>query len=129
MPSIGPGFKQNATSYFTVISSIGLQNYLTYTPGTGSGGATTAGSFAPYNTASLGTTFDLSTAVKAGNSFKDMGKTVVSSSRVFRKVQAMTGVVNAGALGTAVPNVPDYLVGYLELASDAGQAPNALARF
>ena len=136
MPSVGPmnaGFKQTAAAYLSIVSSVNVANFLTYTPGTGSGGGFLPGSFASYPTLPLGslaTPVDLSTALKAGNTLKDMGRTVVSSSRVFRKVQVMapagTGVP---AINGSVPNAPDYLTAYLEVAGENGQAVNALARF
>jgi hypothetical protein len=62
----------------------------------------------------------------AGNAiFKDMGKTLVSSSRVFRKVQLVvsTGfVVSGGSSGVGgVDNSPvNYLTGYIELPGQHG---------
>jgi hypothetical protein len=62
----------------------------------------------------------------AGNAiFKDMGKTLVSASRVFRKVQLVvnTGfVVSGGTSGVGgVDNSPvNYLTGYIELPGQHG---------
>ena len=64
--------------------------------------------------------------VTAGNAvFKDMGKTLVSSSRVFRKVQLVvsTGfVVGGGSSGVGgVDTAPfNYLTGYIELPGQHG---------
>jgi hypothetical protein len=61
----------------------------------------------------------------AGGVFKDMGKTLVSSSRVFRKVQLVvsTGfVVSGGTSGVAGQDVApsNYLTGYIELPGQHG---------
>ena len=82
-----------------------------------------------------GTPSLLSTSLSvAGNIFKDMGKTIVSSNRVFRKVQYVvstpsfsTGGV-AGKSGTT-PNVEDYYTGYIELGFDGTGAPAPVAHF
>jgi hypothetical protein len=79
----------------------------------------------------------------AGGIFKDMGKTLVSASRVFRKVQLVvsTGfVVSGGTSGVGgVDNSPvNYLTGYIELPGQhgsggfseitAGASPTPVAR-
>jgi hypothetical protein len=61
----------------------------------------------------------------AGGIFKDMGKTMVSSGRVFRKVQLVvsTGTLAAGGTaGVAGADVApsNYLTGYLELPGQHG---------
>lgn len=58
--------------------------------------------------------------------FRDMGKTLVSSSRVFRKVQLVVStnsVVNGGTDGVGGPAAPagaEYLTGYIELPGTGG---------
>lgn len=52
--------------------------------------------------------------------FRDMGKTLISSSRVFRKVQLMTSTGSVLTTGTAgvggVDSAPfNYITGYIEL--------------
>lgn len=133
MPSVGPlaaGYRQNANAYLTIVSSINFNNYLTYTGGAGSGGAFNAGSFSSYPVTTLGNSVDMSTgALRAGNTLRDMGRTVISSSRVFRKVQVMALAANPPVSGGSVAGIAsDYLVGYLEVAGDGGQTVNALAR-
>jgi hypothetical protein len=72
---------------------------------------------------------------------KDMGKTVVSSTRVFRKVQLVVpssfGAVNfnvnstfgvGGASGSTPPQ-SDYYTAYIELASEGGGNPTPVALF
>lgn len=78
-----------------------------------------------------------SMATAGGVTFKDMGKTLVSSGRVFRKVQV---VANTGAdlvTGTAgvggVDNAPTaYITGYIELPGQHGSGgyaqPTPVAR-
>ena len=125
MSSVGPiaaGFKQDR-AYLRVVANVTPANFLTYTPGTGSGGAFLPGSFASFSWGSEGA---LSTNLLAGNSLKDMGKTVISSARVFRKVQLMGAAANPGVSGGSVIG-PSFGVGYLEVASDAGDTANCLA--
>jgi hypothetical protein len=52
--------------------------------------------------------------------FKDMGKTLVSSSRVFRKVQLLAGPATTEGVagGAAAPTA--YLTGYIELPGTHG---------
>lgn len=125
------GFNQSAGAYYLVISSVAEQ-VLTYTPGTGSGGATTQGSFA--NMTGVGTAYD------AGVLIKDMGRTVISSGRTFRKFQAVLNTNAAYASSLGVGGVaasganPGYLTAYLELGRDgsfAGQQEGIpkIARF
>ena len=69
--------------------------------------------------------------VGAGGLLRDMGKTVVSSNRTFRKVQLITKSKAAGVTSGGPDASPEYRVGYIELgtgnalASDAVPAPVA----
>lgn len=84
-----------------------------------------------------GTSLSTSMQTAGGVTFKDMGKTLVSSGRVFRKVQLVT---NSGAdlvTGTAgvggVDTAPTaYVTGYIELPGQHGMggyyAPTPVAR-
>ena len=119
------GYSQNGGAYYLIISSIKDQ-LLTYTPGTGSGGATTVGSFTGFTY----TYPSQSTILVAANRvIKDMGKSVVSAGRTFRKFQAVasqsasTGGVTGDA-GSATN--PGYMTGYLEIA-DEGNSTNSAA--
>jgi hypothetical protein len=111
------GYNQQGGAYYYVISSV-VGQFQTYTPGSGSGGATTVGSFADF---AYSGTVDQSTILGANNVVKDMGKTVVSAGRTFRKFQAVypqtlsTGGVSGGAASTTNPG---YLTGYLEISKD-----------
>ena len=92
-----------------------------YTAGSGAGGSFLPGTFA----ASGWTGAALSTisSIGAGGLLKDMGKTVVSSNRTFRKVQLVvkgaasattfTGVGGSTNQSTAGP----WFTGYIELAT------------
>jgi hypothetical protein len=107
-----------------------------------------------------GVTYNVSTATWAASSIgagavlgylstpgqavlKDMGKTVVSSLRTFRKVQvvfadrAATGSAGGatssfgvnGTQGTAYPGQNDYLTGYIELGFEGNGTPALVARY
>ena len=75
--------------------------------------------------AASGNTAGLISTAGAGI-LRDMGKTVVSSGRTFRKVQLLvsTGVINDGVGGEPVSG-GDYLTGYIELGF--GSAPGSVA--
>ena len=127
MSSVASGFKQNNSAYLRVVSTIPAANFLTYTPGTGSGGAFLPGSFATF---AYGSVTDVSTNLQAGNSLKDMGRTVISSGRVFRKVQVMKNTTAAlvGAIGGSVfDSTASFGTGYVEVAGDAGDVNYGLA--
>ncbi len=63
---------------------------------------------------------------------KDMGKTVVSASRTFRKVQLVVSSVSTfgvgGNAGTAYPQ-SDFYTGYLELGLEGYGVPAKVAQF
>lgn len=86
-----------------------------------SGGAGAGGSFLPGNftTASWVATNPLvSTIVSAtsGGLLRDMGKTVVSSNRTFRKVQLIAPSLAGGVVGVDTTSGP-YLTAYIELST------------
>jgi hypothetical protein len=100
-----------------------------------SGGAGAGGSFLPGNftlATWVATNARVSTiaAVGAGGLLRDMGKTVVSSNRTFRKVQLIAPSLAGGVAGVDTTSGP-YLTGYIELgvgnqyATDARPAPVA----
>ena len=104
-PSAG-GFSQS-NGYFVATGAVQLQEY---TPGTGSGGSFRVGTFADGN----------AVAVASGDVLRDMGKTVVSSGRTFRKVQFVSSIVGGvpggvtGTLDSAHPTVA-FRTGYIEV--------------
>jgi hypothetical protein len=64
--------------------------------------------------------------------FRDMGKTLVSSSRVFRKVQLLTStnsLTNGGTAGVGGVDVAgvNYLTGYIELPGTGGENSGVVA--
>lgn len=134
------GYNQSAGGYYTVVAAIAPANFLAFTPGTGSGGAATVGTFATLTWASEVGGGKTSSLLAVGNVLKDMGKTVVSSGRTFRKFQGVAAsFVGAGGVtgvvGTAAGvNPTGYLTGYLEVAREGtggvSSAPvfNSLAR-
>lgn len=131
--------------YYMPLSS--LQNVVyAFTPGAGAGGSFAQGSFSTASWAT--TTFNgkanpyLSSINGAGAGIlKDMGKTVVSSGRTFRKVQLIN--VAAGPNGTTYVStngvggqngagstpVQDYLTGFIELGFDGQGVPAPVAVF
>ena len=126
------GFNQSGGGYFVALEALNAK-LLTLTPGTGSGGAATVGTFAVYNWAGDAGAGSLSSLVAVNKVIKDMGKTVVSAGRTFRKFQAIapltasaTGVTGQAASATN----PGYLTGYLELTREGSPAaPAAIARY
>jgi hypothetical protein len=111
------------------------------------------------NTLADNTTYTFTTATWAGNGragsgsvytssingpgagkLRDMGKTLVSSARVFRKVQLIVpGTLNGAATGAGIStfgvagNVStttdeDYLTGYIELGWEGAGSPAPVAR-
>lgn len=117
-PSAG-GFSQS-NGYFVATGSVQLQEY---TPGTGSGGSFRVGTFA--NGAAL--------AAASGDVLRDMGKTVVSSGRTFRKVQFVSSIVGGvpggvtGILDSAHPTVA-FRTGYIEIGSGLFGNGSAIVR-
>jgi hypothetical protein len=76
----------------------------------------------------------VSTVSAAGAVLKDMGTTVVSSLRTFRKIQLMLAGTNStfstfGVGGRVVSVGDDYLTGYIELGFDGNGSPAPVAQF
>ena len=126
MPSVGPsayGFKQSAGGFFVPLGNVATA-VLAFTAAGGAGGSYQVGSFATAAWAQGGTTPSRFTStissIAAGGVLRDMGKSVVSAGRVFRKVQLLTSTVSTGGVGGpvgAANPVVDYLTGYIELGS------------
>ena len=124
------GFKQTGYdhAYFMPLSSLQGAIY-TYTGNSGNGGAVTKGAFAPAVWATsltrygytAGTTGSGNTYLSSINGIgagmlKDMGTTVVSSSRTFRKVQLIAPSLAGGVNGDRT-TAGNYLTAYIELAT------------
>ena len=130
--------------YYMPLSSLQSVIYA-FTPGSNAGGSFAQGTFSTASWAT--TTYNgkanpyLSSINGAGAGIlKDMGKTVVSSGRTFRKVQLVnsanaangttyvsTNGVAGGAPGTTP--VQDYLTGFIELGFDGQGIPAPVAVF
>ena len=116
--------KQTPNGYFIPLGNVAtsIQQYTTVG---GAGGSFLAGNFGVAAWAQGGSSPSKFTssisAIGAGGLLRDMGKTVVSSGRSFRKIQLITNTVSTGGVNgpagvTSNPNV-DYLTGYIELGS------------
>jgi hypothetical protein len=114
---------RTANGFFVSYASLtsGTPKILSYTGGSGAGGSTVPGSFSTAtwaNGAVVGSGTVSTILGGAGAMLRDGGKTVVSSSRVFRKVNLFNPALGTGgvggAAGTAYPQ-SDYLSGYIEL--------------
>lgn len=135
MPSVGPmnaGLK-NGGGFFIPIGNC-LSKVFAYTEGSGAGGSFAPGNFSNAAWAAVGTATAINATstingAGAGGVFRDMGKTVVSASRVFRKVQLLvSSAVSTGGVSGQNGSSPDvdYLTGYIELMSGTnGPAPTA----
>jgi hypothetical protein len=130
MSSTQRRLKQNAGGFFIPVGNVAT-GVLAYNPGSGAGGSFVAGNFVLAAWAQGGSTPVRQTSTissaGAGGLLRDMGKTVVSSGRTFRKVQLMTSTISTGGVngqsGTTPPNT-DYLTAYIEIAS----GPNSLSQ-
>ena len=120
------GYKQTNALYVPIGNC--ATSVLAFTPAnpSGSGGSFQVGSFsnAPWAALQANASKYTSTisTIGAGGVFRDMGKTIVSASRTFRKVQLLVNdakVVStsgvAGSASGAAANT-DYLTGYIEVA-------------
>jgi hypothetical protein len=104
---------------------------------TSADGVTYAVSTAAWATVGTGSASTLSSLRTAGQAvLKDMGKTIVSSLRTFRKVQLLRNTVQGpvqstfgvgGSAGTAAGE--DYLTGYIELGFEGAGVPAPVAHF
>lgn len=117
------GTRNQARGYFIPLGNV-ANKVLAYTPGSGAGGSYLNGSFATAPWSAFGSaaspyTSTIST-IGAGGVLRDLGKTVLSSGRVFRKVQLLVPTVSTFGVGGAAPGATanaDYLTGYIELHS------------
>ena len=141
------GFNQSGGAYFVCLSALANSDGTTTTnnfvntitnASSNSGGAFTNATFAPALMSAVigsGTTAAHAAGfVQTGNLLKDMGRTVVSSGRTFRKFAPVvpTGAVSSlgvvGASGTS-PNA-GYGSFYLEVGREGvGATPAPIARY
>lgn len=147
MTSLLSGTKQmsNEIGYFINVGSLVGVIHARTEPASGTNSGVNGGAFSTAAWACLGSAYFssntayasnvLSTLNTAGKAIlKDLGRTVVSSVRTFRKVQLLlpntsttNGVVGpAGA--TAMPGA-DYFTGYIELGFEGNGTPAPVAHF
>ena len=121
------GFKQT-NGYFVPLANCATSTViLNYTGGSGAGGSYVPGAFtgAPWaagGTGSAGAVLSTIASVGAGGLLKDMGKTVVSSNRTFRKVQL---VGRAAGQSASLTSSGPFFTGYIELATGLNGAEGA----
>jgi hypothetical protein len=150
--SVGPvndGFNQSGGAYYMVLQNLetvgdgSTGSYINRlaTAGSNSGGAWVSPTLVPVsmstilgNTGTAGATGQGSTLVAAGALLRDMGKTVVSSVRVFRKfapvVAAGTFKSSFGVIGqpALAPNT-GYGSFYLEIGREGTGVPAPIVRY
>jgi hypothetical protein len=125
MASGSQGPKQS-NGYFVPLGDCRAK-VLKYTGGDGAGGSFRPGSFsqAVWNDTDSNSKYLSSiSSLGAGGLLKDMGKTVVSSNRTFRKVQLVAPSLSAGVVG-GTGSQGQYLTGYVELATGNALATDA----
>lgn len=145
-----PSIKQNSSGFFMPVSSLqGIVYAITY--GSGAGGSYVASSMpspvvwcqasvAPY--ATTGNPYLSSINGSGAGILKDMGRTVVSAGRTFRKVQLVVNASRTGgtnyalstngvagqntyqAAGNSGTAVQDFLTGFIEFGFE-GTGPSA----
>jgi hypothetical protein len=115
------GYNQSGGGYLLIVSTIVPAQLNVLTPGSGSGSATRTGTFAAAGISDLPN--NISTFFTCGKLLKDMGRTVVSSGRTFRKVQAVVGTLSAPSPSFGVNGVsPNYASFYLETGREGAAA-------
>jgi hypothetical protein len=114
----------NDTEYFIGITALTGQVY---------GLNPTSNTFSTASWAFGGPGLPVSTINRAGAILKDMGKTVVSSLRTFRKVQLMipgaSTVSTFGVAGRSAALGDDFLTGYIELGFEGNGTPAPVAHY
>ena len=115
------GQKQTNGYFVPLKNLLALSTIQQYNGASGAGGSFLPGTFTKADWAVAGGLADSISSIAGGGLLKDMGKTVVSSNRTFRKVQLVTPTAT-GVSGTSTQNGP-YLTGYIELGTgNAGAA-------
>ena len=136
MTSLLSNTKQNLNDqgYFISVASLIGKVYGYQFASSGSNSGVLAGTFSTASWAYGGPGVPVSTVVAgAGVVLKDLGKTVVSSLRTFRKVQlvlptnATQSTFGVGGQQTSLGQ--DYLTGYIELGFEGNGTPAPVAHF
>ena len=123
MASGANSFKQSR-GYFVPLGNC-VSKVLQYNGAAGAGGSFLPGNFTaadwatPGNANSAGALLSTISSIGQGGLLRDMGKTVVSSNRTFRKVQLVSPSLADGVTGASTTNLP-YLTGYIELGNGRG---------
>lgn len=132
MTSVASEFKQvpAGSGYLTVLSTINVTNV--YSPvftQTGSGGAFTLSAPAAYPWAvAPNTVANISSSLTVGKVIRDMGRTQISSGRVFRKFKAVAASTNvSGSTGDFAGGDTNFGTFYLETAANGGDVAAANA--
>ena len=126
MSSIPTRTKQS-NGYFIPLGDC-TSSILQYSGGGGAGGSFVPGTFTTATWASTGTTpsrwaFSTINAINRGGLLKDMGRTVVSANRTFRKIQLVGSAPStSGVVGGAANENGMFLTGYIELGTGAAGA-------
>jgi hypothetical protein len=134
MTSLQTEVKQNHgdSGYFINVGDI-RSAILGYLPTAGSPTFSTAGWTSGAATGLDRSFVQSSLGLAGGALLKDMGKTVVSSLRTFRKVQFVYPGAGAnssfGVAGSAATNNVDYFTGYIELGFEGYGTPARVAKF
>ena len=154
MTSVSSRIRQqdSDSGYYMPLSSLHGVIY-SFTPGTGAGGSFAQGSFAiagwaqtPNVLAAAGTpanpAYGRGAYVSSINGvgaglLKDMGRTVVSAQRTFRKIQLVAKNLSTAGVEGADPyqtsgsavNIADFLTGYIELGFEGAGAPAPVAKY
>ena len=129
-----PKQHDNDAGYFIPIGShIGFINARTEPSPAGSNTGVNGGTFSTASWAFWGSKVTSSIGAAGAGILKDMGRTVVSSNRTFRKVQLVLTGNQLSSFGVSGPSgtTPnqDYYTGYIELGFDGSGTPAPVARF
>jgi hypothetical protein len=98
---------------------------LNYSGAAGAGGSFLPGTFTSASTTLAAFALSSISSLGAGGLMRDMGKTVVSSNRTFRKVQVVGPSLNGGVFDTTATGTQGYQACYIELATGNAWASNA----
>jgi len=110
--SVGP---KQTRGYFVPLGRCD-NKVLQYSGGAGAGGSWLPGNFTAASWVATNPLVSTIVSATSGGLLRDMGKTVVSSNRTFRKVQLITPSLAGGVVGVDTTSGP-YLTAYIELAT------------
>lgn len=137
MTSLLSATKQHSSDsgYFVPVASLIGQIYGRTEPSPASANTgVNGGSFSTAQWANFGSKATSSISAAGAGILRDMGRTVVSSLRMFRKVQlVVTGAtLSTFGVGGPAPSAQvgaDYFTGYIELGFEGGGTPAPVAQF